>query len=61
MPSEVGRQVRQVGILKITETSADKSKAVILASNEESDLELCKTTIYVEDYLQLKTRIKDKA
>jgi hypothetical protein len=34
LPDEVGRLVRQVGILKITETSSDKSKAVILASND---------------------------
>jgi len=34
LPDEVGRVVRQVGILKITETSPDKSKAVILASND---------------------------
>ena len=38
-----------------------KKKIVILASNEESDLALCKTTIYIENYLQLKRRIKDKA
>jgi len=37
-----------------------KEKLVILASNEESDLELCKTTIHVEDYLQLETMVKDK-
>ena len=34
LPDEVGRVVRQVGILKITETSSDKSKAVILVSND---------------------------
>jgi len=38
-----------------------KNKLVILASNEESDLELCKTTIHVEDYLLVNSRIKDKA
>ena len=37
-----------------------KEKLIILASNEESDLELCKTIIHVEDYLQVKSRIKDK-
>ncbi len=33
LPMEVGVLVRQVGILKITEISGDKSKATILASN----------------------------
>ena len=36
-----------------------KEKLIILASNEENDLELCKTTIHVEDYLQVNSRIKD--
>ncbi|MCK5457409.1 MAG: ABC transporter ATP-binding protein [Melioribacteraceae bacterium] len=36
-----------------------KEKLIILASNEESDLELCKTTIHVEDYLQVNSRVKD--
>ncbi|MGV7220642.1 MAG: hypothetical protein ACQ9MH_03840 [Nitrospinales bacterium] len=34
LPDEEGRLVRNVGILKITETSSDKSKAVILSSND---------------------------
>lgn len=38
-----------------------KNKLIILASNEESDLQLCKTTIHVEDYLQVNSRFKDKA
>ncbi|MCF6269371.1 MAG: ABC transporter ATP-binding protein [Melioribacteraceae bacterium] len=37
-----------------------KDKLIILASNEDSDLALCKTTLHVEDYLQLETRVKDK-
>ncbi len=37
-----------------------KEKLIILASNEESDLELCKTTIHIEDYLKLKSRKNNK-
>lgn len=33
-----------------------KNKIIILASNEESDLELCKTTIHIEDYLQMTSK-----
>jgi len=36
-----------------------KEKLIILASNEESDLALCKTTLHVEDYLHDASRIKD--
>lgn len=35
-----------------------KEKLVILASNEESDLSLCKITIHIEDYLQKKVKGK---
>ena len=34
LPNEVGRVIRQVGILKVIETSSDKSKAIILKSND---------------------------
>ena len=34
LPEEVGRLVRKVGILKIIETSPDKSKAIILTSSD---------------------------
>lgn len=42
-------------VYKIIEEEA-KAKIVILASNDESDLELCKTTIHVEDFKLSKTK-----
>jgi len=34
LPNEVGNMVQNIGILKITKTGADKSKAIIQSSNE---------------------------
>ena len=42
-------------VYKIIEDNS-KKKLIILASNEKSDLSLCKTTIHVEDYSKLKSR-----